>query len=182
MARDLEAVEAAEGGFEANPFLAGWRPPVRARRAATEAGRDLQVVDVQTGVIEGAAEISRIVAVDGGQFVKVFEEQLGLFFGLSAPGVKVFAAAMAEAQIRPDEDRVYLSPTAVSRWAKSIGRDVSRSTYFRGRQNLLEHGFIAPSPDANLYWINPAIFFNGSRLRLVTEIQRAPEILPPERA
>ena len=37
---------------------------------------------------------------------------------------------------------------------------------------LTEKGFVAPSVDTNLWFVNPAIFFNGDRVRFVTELQR----------
>lgn len=37
---------------------------------------------------------------------------------------------------------------------------------------LTEKKFVAPSTDMNLWFINPAIFFNGDRIRFVTELRR----------
>lgn len=39
-------------------------------------------------------------------------------------------------------------------------------------EELIGKGFVAPSTNAPLYFINPAIFFNGDRVRFVTEIRR----------
>ena len=166
---------------EANPFLAGFRPPVRNKRTSVD-GRDLAVVDMSTGVVEGAAEISRSIAVDREAFTKVFQAQIGLFFGLTAPGVKVLAAVWSEVAKKPGEHSVYLTPKSAEKSAARAGHRLSRATYFRGRKNLIEAGFIAASSDPYIYWINPAIFFNGDRVKLVTEFHRAPEIRGPGEA
>ena len=37
---------------------------------------------------------------------------------------------------------------------------------------MVEKGFVAPSVDMNLWFINPTIFFNGDRIRFVNEYVR----------
>ena len=47
----------------------------------------------------------------------------------------------------------------------------SSATYYRVIEELIAKGFIAPSENTHLFF-NPAIFFNGDRVRFVTEIRR----------
>ena len=161
-----------------NPFLRGFRPRTRNKRTAI-GGQDLAIVDMTTGVFEGTAEVTRSVLVDRESFTKIFQEQLGLFFGLTSPGVKVLAAVWSEVAKKPGEHSVYLSPKSASKSAAASGHALSRATYFRGRKNLLESGFIAASADPYIYWINPAIFFNGDRVKLVTQLTKPPEVAGP---
>lgn len=163
---------------EENPFLAGFRPRI-GRRKVSMGGESLSLVDMSTGVVEGTAEVSRVFEVDREQFTKVFQAQMGLFFGLSAPGVKVLAAVWIEVTKRHGQTSVYMTAKTASRAAERAGHTLSRATYFRGRKNLVEAGFIAASGDANIYWINPAVFFNGDRVKLVTELSRPPQIAAP---
>ena len=162
-----------------NPFMATLTIPMGDRRFAIDGEADLKVVDTTTGVIEGSAEIVRRVPVDRERFTKVFSAQLGLFFGLSQAGIRLLAALWIEVSKRPGEDRVYMTPKTAERHAERAGHTLSRATYFRGRSNLIEVGFIAPSTDQHVYWINPAVFFNGDRVRFVTEIRRPPALARP---
>lgn len=164
-----------------NPFLKGFRVPLKNKRTGLDKG-NLALVDMNTGVIDGAAEVVKRELVDADQFLKVFRAQMGLFFGLSAPAMKVLTAAWIEAGASPGEHYITLSERIAAQHAKRAGHALSRATYFRGRKQLIEAGIIAPSTEPNRYWINPAVFFNGSRVRLVTELMKSPEIAGPNQS
>lgn len=163
---------------EKNPFLQGFRPDTRAKRIGI-GGPKMGTVDLETGVIDGTAEMTKRVVVDREEFLKVFQAQVGLFFNLDSPGIKVLTSLWVEASRKPGEHRLYITPQSVNRIAKVHGGSVSRATFYRGRANLIENGFIAASEDQHLYWINPAIFFNGDRLKLVQEFVRPPAVAAP---
>lgn len=57
---------------------------------------------------------------------------------------------------------------------------MSEKTFNRGLRELLDKGFIAPKTPG-LFWVNPALFFKGDRVRFVREYKRASRILnvPP---
>ena len=59
------------------------------------------------------------------------------------------------------------------------GTPASKATYHRALNELIEAGFIVRSKLEHRYWINPAIFFIGSRVKLVTEIRERPQIFLP---
>jgi hypothetical protein len=42
-------------------------------------------------------------------------------------------------------------------------------TFYRGLQELLTLEFIAHSSIPNKFWINPHLFFNGNRVKFITE-------------
>lgn len=160
-----------------NPFLAGFSVPTRNRRTGMD--RNLAIMDMETGVIDGAAEIVRREIVDAEKFLKVFQAQMSVFFGLSAPSIKVLTAAFMEASSMQGKDYIHMSERIAAQHAKRAGENLPRATYFRGRKGLIEAGIIAPAEEPNQYWINPAIFFNGSRVRFVTELSKAAEIAGP---
>ena len=161
-----------------NPFLNGFRVPIRSKRKEG-VGEPRAIVNVHTGVVEGAAEIVRHETIDAEIFTKVFQSRMTLLFGLSGPGMKVLVALWMEHARRPGDDRVHMSERIAAQHAKRSGHPLARATYFRGRKELLEAGFIAATTEPNLYWINPAIFFSGSRVKLVTELVRGPELAAP---
>lgn len=181
-----EVMEAEQGLLpgiihDESPFTQGFRVKTKSKRM-TIGGDDLGVVNMETGELSGTAEITQRIAVDSEKFVKVFQAQIGAFFGLTSAGAKVLTAIWKEMARDPNKDIVYMSETAAKRHAKSVGSSISKATYFRGRMNLIENGFIAPSADQNRYWINPALFFNGDRVKFITELKKAPEIVGPGEA
>ena len=46
---------------------------------------------------------------------------------------------------------------------------MSKQTFYRGVEELIEKGFIARHRSAGWYFTNPAMFFNGNRARFVKE-------------
>lgn len=161
-----------------NPFLEGFSVPLRNRRTGIDQG-SLALVNMETGVVEGAAEMVQRKVVDAEKFLKVFQAQMSVFFGLTAPSIKVLTAAFMEASRTPGLDYIHLSERIAAQHAEKSGQKLPRATYYRGRKGLIEAGIIAPHEETNRYWINPAIFFNGNRVRFITELRKAPEIAEP---
>lgn len=177
---DVEITEPEQGElFPDNPYTKGFRVKTRGKRVAI-GGDHLSVMNMETGELNGTAEITQRFEIDSEKFIKVFQLQIAAFFGLTSAGTKVLTAIWAETSREPGKDLVYMSEAAARRHAESLGAKMGKATYFRGRSNLIEMGFIAPSTDQNRYWINPAIFFNGDRVKFITEMSTAPQIMPPE--
>ena len=71
------------------------------------------------------------------------------------------------------EDKIYLNYNSVKEYFETQNaKSPAKSTYMTSLAELVEKGFIAPSINPNLYFTNPAIFFNGDRVRFVTEIRK----------
>ena len=68
-------------------------------------------------------------------------------------------------------DTIYLNYSKVVSISTGEGEAPAKGT-FSTRWPRCVKGFVAPSVDTNLWFINPAIFFNGDRVRFVTELQR----------
>lgn len=165
---------------ETNPFLGGFRVQLRHKRTAISVD-PFAVINLNTGELGDAAEIVKRVAVDAERFLKVFRAQMTLFFELSAPAIKVLTAVwMATSDEGEGRAQIYMSERIARDYAEKSGSTMSRATYFRGRKELVECGIIAPARDLNSYWLNPTVFFNGDRLRLVLEIMKKPEIMGPK--
>ena len=54
-----------------------------------------------------------------------------------------------------------------------VDPDIPESTFYRGLKELLKHSFIAYSDIPNKFWINPHLFFNGDRVKFITEYVKA---------
>ncbi|WP_108503577.1 hypothetical protein [Paracoccus indicus] len=160
--------------YDENPFAdeAGFRVPVRRRSEVLE-------TQAPTALISGderiaVAEIRRITTVDSEPFVKVFTAELDRFFNLTPTALRITTILIQTlGKIRIGEgDQVYLSEKSITEAMEKTGiKPPTTATYYRALDELIRKGFIAPSTQTPLFYINPAIFFNGDRVRFVTEIR-----------
>lgn len=163
--------------YEENPFLVDGRfqVPTRNKGERLETVGPLAVVDSATGEATSVAEIRRVKHVDSERFVKLFVGQLNAFFDLRPGSVKLMTAIIDElSQSRyVNGDQIYLNYNQVrSYFVKHGSAPPAKTTFLLSLAELVEKGFVAPSINPNLFFINPAIFFNGDRVRFVTEFRR----------
>jgi hypothetical protein len=150
--------------YEVNPFIDRLVVKTRGRKVTVARGSTL--VDMNTGEIEGVTEIAQIQEVDEGQFVKLFTKDLAIWFDLNKSAMRVFGALLATVQKESiGRDLVFFDHT--SEQTKEFG--MSKQTFYRGVEELIEKGFIARHRSAGWYFTNPAMFFNGNRARFVKE-------------
>ena len=153
--------------YEVNPFVDQMVIKTRGKKMTVARGSTL--VDMTTGEIEGVTEIAQIVEVDEGQFIKLFTKDLAFWFELSKGGMRVFGALLTAVQTSAiGRDIVFLDVRHES--LKTFG--ISRATFYRGIDELLEKGFIAKHLSSGWYFINPSMFFNGNRARFVREYRK----------
>lgn len=100
----------------------------------------------------------REIEVDDEQFAKVFLGGLLNFWELSPRGIRVFTYVLR--QLRPGRDEFYFSAPECMKFTlyKSRGLVIS------GLAELIGAGLIARSTDPLIYFLNPLIMFNGSRV------------------
>lgn len=159
---------------ELSPFME--QLTVTTRRKRLTVSRGSPIINQITGEYEAVTEIAQVIAVDDGQFVKLFTKDLAEWFDLSRAGQRVFGALLATIQeeaIR--NDRVYFDRmcTAVRKF------NLPSSTFYRGIDELLGKGFIARHLSTSWYFINPAFFFNGDRARFVKEYRLISSVNKP---
>jgi hypothetical protein len=157
--------------YELNPFID--RLTVKTRGKKVTVARGSALVDMATGEIEGVTEIAQIVEVDEGQFVKLFTKDLAVWFDLNKSGMRVFGALLTIVQSSAiGRDMVFFDVRSEALAAFKI----SKPTFYRGLDELLEKGFIARHLSPGWYFTNPAMFFNGNRARFVREYRvKAPK-------
>lgn len=161
--------------YAENPFATedGFRVPIRNKSEViqTDGPAAVTVGDEQIAV----AQIRRITTVDSDPFVKLFTAELNRFFDLTPTALRIVTVLIQDiGKIRLGEgDQVYLTEKSLAETLQSHGlKAPSSATYYRAMEELIEKGFVAPSTNPPLFFINPAIFFNGDRVRFVTEIKR----------
>lgn len=168
--------------WTSNPFWEAHEIQTRTKRAKLSTEQQM-LVNIRTGQTENVAEISKVYEVDSDVFVKVFTRYLNVFFDLSKNAQRLFEVVLYEVGKKPNEDMIYLHPKTADRYHQQVrGGGYSKSSFYRAMDELIEKGILARAADGpHLFWINGRVFWNGDRVRFITELRRGPEILPPEK-
>lgn len=157
--------------YAENPFVTSSTVTTRRKRVTVKGGK--AIVDLETGQTEEVAEIALVREVDDGQFIKLFTQNLRIFFDLTPVAMKVLQVILAQVQQRVGTDQVMLNVAVAEHYFTSTGQEaLSRSSFFRAVHELIDKRFIAESMLSGLYFINPNLFFNGDRVRFINEFKR----------
>lgn len=160
--------------YTENPFLKFDTVKSKTRRVVNKRG-DMMMVNSDTNeIVAPVAGFWQAQEVDSAQFIKLYINGVKAFSGLTPAGTKVFELLYMEMQKNIGKDRVYLSFTALE-YEPELQVRISQATFTRGMKELMEKGFIAPTPAMNWYWLNPDYVFNGDRLAFVKEYRRVSE-------
>ena len=127
------------------------------------------IIDTTTGEVEDVAEIVSVHRVDNEQFVKIFTSNLKQFFNLKPTTYRMVQVLLHQLGRARDRDTVYLNVSVAEQYFISTDQNPISSILLQRHARTHPKGFIAESTNPNLYWINPALFFNGDRVRFVKE-------------
>lgn len=154
-----------------NPLIAPQEIVIKRRFVTSGTRNDL--VNTQTGEIEAASVIRVVEEKDDEEFVKVFAAGVAASYQLTRTAQRVFQAVLDEYQRTPMKSGFAESVTLYWFDGGISGRDIgmSEKTFQRGLKDLLANGFIYPKIP-NIYWVNPSLFFKGSRVVFMREYRR----------
>lgn len=155
--------------YKENPFWDVTQVEIGKKKVTIAGGF---VADTDTGEGVHHAGIHRIEEVDEDKFVKIFTQNIKAFFDLSAPSLKVLQIVMLAIQNNKDNDGIWLSWFDAEEQSQLLELGISKTTFHRGLKEMLEKGFIAESEKPNYYFINPHLFFNGSRMTFIREYRK----------
>lgn len=162
--------------YSESPFAEGVLT-MRTRRKSEviEAGR-FGLANLDTGELQDVVETRRVQLVDADKFVKVFAGQLSIFFSLSKPSMKMLEPmldAISDHRVANTDHVYFIYPDVVSYYERLGQQAPSETSFYRALNEMVGKEFIAPSARGRgWYFFNPAIFFNGDRVRFVTEIRK----------
>jgi hypothetical protein len=146
---------------------------IKTKRSLVRAGTSKAMVDIETGEISQVSIIHQIKEKDDIEFVKVFAAGITAAYELTKTASRVFQAVLQEYENTPMSGGYVDSVTLF--WfdggLSGVDLGMSEKSFQRGLKELLAKGFISPKVP-NQYWVNPALFFKGDRVRFVTEYQR----------
>lgn len=151
--------------YETNPLVQLREIVIKERTVKVGSAREL--VDTGTGEVHAVNAIFQRKMVDGERFAKIYLDGLAKTFGLSKTAQRVFQSILMLCE--KDTDSIWLNFMLVSK----NDPEMPESTFYRGLRELLKHEFIAHSDIPNKFWINPHLFFNGDRVRFITEYVKA---------
>jgi hypothetical protein len=172
--REISGVRSAPAHRE-NPFLESGNVEIKGRRKRYTITSKTDAVVSKAGHVVAGVEHSIVRVVDDSQFVKVFADGVAAIYDLGRPGAKVFRYLFDQVQKHPNIDRIYLYFMDATEEPWSI----PKTTFFKGMAELLEKSFIARSANPNIYFLNPAMIWNGDRFRFVQEYRRGKTATQP---
>ena len=151
-----------------NPLLQPHEIEIKSKRKVTSFAKN--VTDLTTGEIHKSAAIMTIEDVDEAQFVKIFAPTIAATYGLTKTALRVFQEILVQYQ-KMKMSGGYVEDVRLFWFDGGLdGRalDMSEKTFQRGIKELLENQFIYPR-QPGIFWVNPALFFRGDRVRFIKE-------------
>lgn len=156
-----------------NPFLMQAVPQIKshfgvAQVNAAGAGQRaiLNAVDPNTGEVVGNTTFVKKKIVDEDQFTKLYLSQFQAFFDLTQVGLKVFGYIMT--CMKASSDMIYFDKEA----CKTYTQYKSSVSIYKGIAELLNGGIIARGWSDSIFFLNPLIVWNGSRVTFVTQYEK----------
>lgn len=158
-----------------NPFGKGIT--IAQKKRAIRTGSTIsRLYNPETGSFEQAAEITRYHTIETEEFVKVFTDGIARAFNLSKTAQRVFQALL-DLYAKQPMSRGYTDTIALAWVNGGINGepvDMSAQTFRRGLREIIDAQFIAPAVQ-NVFWVNPALFFKGNRVRFISDYTKNSE-------
>ena len=163
--------------YKMNPFVFDKELKIETKTRNLTVRKGTELVNKDTSD-ESESYFSNIVQkkeVDKEEFIKLFTSQIKVYFDLTKTAHKIFLIILALYQKEIGKDYVLLTCKKAQNVAKTLDFELSAPIFYRGIKELVEKKIIAKSVDKIVFYINPAVFFNGDRARFVTEVIKKKE-------
>jgi hypothetical protein len=167
--------------YEQNPFLDNMIGEFRIKNKTQmikSLDDDISVMLVtNNGENVGHSAFMRQVQVDEDKFAKIYISQLAILWNLQKTSMRVLTYILHA--LRPNDDRIYFD---MKECLKYCNWSVKQSVY-NGLIGLINSKIIARTGKSYLFYINPSIVFNGSRVSFMTTYvkKKKNEINPKEK-
>lgn len=166
--------------YKKNPFIDNMVVELRIKHKTQmikSADDDTSVMLITNdGENVGHSAFMRQIQVDEDKFAKIYISQLGVLWNLQKTSMRVLTYILSI--IKPNDDRVYFD---MKECLDYCNYKESKSV-FNGLLGLIKSKIIARSSKSYLYYINPSIVFNGSRVSFMTTyVKKKNNELPDEK-
>ena len=163
--------------YKMNPFVFDKELKIETKTRNLTVRKGTELVN-KDNADESESYFSNIVQkkeVDKEEFIKLFTSQIKVYSDLTKTAHKIFLIILALYQKEIGKDYVLLTCKKAQNVAKTLDFELSAPIFYRGIKELVEKKIIAKSVDKIVFYINPAVFFNGDRARFVTEVIKKKE-------
>ena len=163
--------------YKMNPFVFEKELKIETKTRNLTVRKGTELVN-KDNADESESYFSNIVQkkeVDKEEFIKLFTSQIKVYFDLTKTAHKIFLIVLSLYQKEIGKDYVLLTCKKAQNIAKTLDFELSSPIFYRGIKELIEKKIISKSVDKIVFYINPAIFFNGDRARFVTEVIKKKE-------
>jgi len=147
------------------------------KRIVAGAEKNSLIVDPATGEVQGSQMFYIQEKVDKQTYTKMFGGMMKELFKLSQRGVRVFSYITTI--VKPNKDVVMFDMEEALEYTKYK----KEQSVLHGLEELIKHDIIARTKKHYKYFINPNLFFNGSRLTLIKQYIKderlKPRVVPP---
>lgn len=155
--------------YASNPFLHDVVARLGDKRVAVTFKPNLVEIDNDTGEMTPIpGQITKLISADRESFIKLYTAQVDAFFDLTKPGRSLLKYLIWLHQQDANKHLFYLHPDQV----QESGMVIGKTTWYDGLAELQERKIIAASTLPHMYFLNPAVFFNGDRTRFVVEVRK----------
>jgi len=133
---------------------------VKKYKTASKTGEKaiLRAYDENTGEILGHTQFIRQIEIDEEQFSKFYLSQFSKFWDLKTAAIRVFGYIMGQLVPNKDEFLFFIDDCL------EHTKYTAKSSVYSGLTQLIESKIIAKGRGENLFFINPMVVFNGSRI------------------
>jgi hypothetical protein len=154
---------------QVNPFLRDVVATLGDKRVAVAMKSNMVEINNETGeMTQIPGQITKMISADRESFVKLYTAQIDAFFELSKAGRAVIKYLIWLHQQDANKHLFYLHPDQV----KESGAVIGKTVWYEGVSDLIDKKIIAASTLPHMFFLNPAVFFNGDRTRLVIEVKK----------
>ncbi len=165
----LRGKRALRTRHQVNPFLKDVVATLGDKRVSVAMKANLAEIDNETGEITRIpGQITKIISADREGFVKLYTAQIDSFFDLTRPGRAVLKYLIWLHQQEANHHLFLLHNDQ----AIEAGFQIGKTTWYDGLTDLIDKKIVAASKIVNMFFLNPAVFFNGDRTRLVIEVRK----------
>jgi hypothetical protein len=168
-----------EERYEVNPFLSEMVVKTKNQKVRVSNSAKLNDetwINNTTGEL-ATTQLYTYKEVDETQFVKLFTQNIGLVFNLTAAGIKALTVLVfvMQEQVRKDVITLDYEVTLKNFLGRNPNLELSKQYFYRGVKELILAQIIAKHRKKGDYFINPNFVFNGDRLLFVNAIRKKPK-------
>lgn len=159
--------------YEKNPFIFDSNPEDSILKLAFPKTKKLvgkmkniDLVNTETGEIEGGNFLYQNIKVDEQQFAKIYLNKMHHLYDLSKPALIALHFILNE--LKPNKDQVYIYNPNLQKFANWK----SKRQVYTALKELIQKNIIAPSLYPGIWFINIHIVFNGNRIVLIQDYRK----------